>query len=307
MRILVLGAAAGGGFPQWNAASEACQRARRGEPAARKASQASIAVSADGERWTLVNASPDLRSQIEATPALQPKQAPRSSPISAVILTNADVDAMAGLLTLREGTPFAIYAHSAVLAVLDANPVFEVVNREIVPRRPLPVGAREWPADVAGLPLAYELLIRAVPGKPPLFLEDGMEELVTDAESGFALGLEFRRDGRRLVYLANCAAVTDAIREWVAGADILFMDGTLWADDELVRAGISAKTGRRMGHVSMSGPEGAMERLAGLQIGRRIFIHMNNSNPALLADSPERAALTRAGWEVAWDGMELEL
>ena len=305
MRLVVLGAAAGGGFPQWNAADPAQGRARAGDPAARPATQASIAVTADQTRWTLINASPDLRQQIEATPVLHPRIAPRSSPIAAVLLTNGDVDAIAGLLTLREGTPFALHAHPKVLAVLDENPVFEVVSRAIVPRRPLPLDQPLRPADAAGLPLGFELLVFPAPGKAPLYREG--EAPVTDALGGEALGLELRHAGRRLVYLANCAAVSEAVRQRVAGADLLFMDGTLWRDDELVRAGVSPKTGRRMGHVSMDGPEGAIARLADLPLGRRIFIHVNNSNPALLADSPERAALERAGWEVARDGMELDL
>src|SRR5215208_5187941 len=140
MRVRVLGAAAGGGFPQWNAASDACVRARRGDPAARPATQASVAVSADGERWILVNAAPDLRQQIEASPPLHPRDGLRSSPIAAVVLTNADVDAVAGLLNLREGTPFAIHAHQRVLQVLDRNPIFEVVNRALVPRRQVEPG-----------------------------------------------------------------------------------------------------------------------------------------------------------------------
>jgi pyrroloquinoline quinone biosynthesis protein B len=307
LRAIVLGAAAGGGFPQWNAASEACRRARAGDPAARPASQASLAVSADGRRWLLVNASPDLRQQIEATPALHPRDAPRSSPIVAVVLANGDVDAIAGLLTLREGTPWALYAHGEILGVLAANPVFEVVSRALVPRRPLAPGVPLALADAAGEPLGLELLPFAAPGKVPLYLEGEAPLLVTDAETGTTLGLELRAGGRRLLWLGGCAAVTEAVRARAEGVDVLFMDGTLWRDDELVRAGVSAKTGRRMGHVSMSGPEGAMARLEGLAIGRRIFVHVNNTNPALLADSAERATLARAGWEVAHDGMELRL
>jgi pyrroloquinoline quinone biosynthesis protein B len=307
LRIVVLGAAAGGGFPQWNAAGEASRRARDGDPAARPASQAGLAISADGERWVLVNASPDLRQQIEATPVLRPKQPPRSSPIAAVLLTNGDVDAVAGLLTLREGTPLALYAHPAVLGILDANPIFEVLSRRIVPRRPLALDAELEPADASGAPLGFALVAFAAPGKPPLYLEGDGQDLVTDAETGEVLGLELRHAGRRAVYLANCAAVTEPVRRRVAGADLLFMDGTLWRDDEMIAAGVSPKTGRRMGHVSIDGPDGVMARLAGVPVGRRILIHVNNTNPALLADSAERATLVRAGWEVAWDGMELSL
>ena len=308
MRIRVLGAAAGGGFPQWNAASEACQRARAGDPAALPATQASIAVSADGEGWLLINASPDLRAQIEANPPLHPREAPRSSPIRAVVPTNGDVDALAGLLHLREGTPFALYAHPRVLAILDRNPIFEVVDRRIVPRRPLEPDRAIAVRDAADRDLGLELLPFVAPGKIPLYLEgEAGEGLDTEALAGDVLGLEITAGGRRLVWLGNCARITEEVRRRVAGADLLFMDGTLWRDDEMIRQGVGSKTGRRMGHVSMSGEEGAIVRLADLPIGRRIFVHVNNTNPALLADSPERAMLRAAGWEVAHDGMELVL
>lgn len=307
LRIVVLGAAAGGGFPQWNAASEACRRARVGDPAAGPRSQASIAVSADeGKRWLLLNASPDLRQQILANPPLWPSESLRSSPIAAVLLTNGDVDAIAGLLHLREGTPFALYAHAKVLKVLDDNPVFEVVSRKLVPRRPLAVDEPFAPADAAGRPLGLGVTPFLAPGKLPLYLE-GEGPIRTDAEEGDTLGLEIEAAGKRLVYLANCARVTDAIRERVAGADLLFMDGTLWDDREMIEQGVGTKTGARMGHVAMSGPEGAIARLAGLPIGRRLFIHVNNTNPAILDDSQERGRLRAAGWEVAMDGQELRL
>ena len=307
MRVRVLGAAAGGGFPQWNANSDACRRARSGDPAARPATQASVAVSADGERWVLLNASPDLRQQIEATPALHPREGLRSSPIKAVLLTNGDVDAIAGLLHLREGTAFALYAHERVLAVLDANPVFEVVDRELVPRRRLVPDEGVELSDAAGTPLGLTALPFPAPGKIPLYLERDAADLDTEATAGDTLGLEITGGGKRLVYLANCARVTDEVRRRATGADLLVMDGTLWRDDEMIVQGVGPKTGRRMGHVSMSGPEGAIARLADVPVGRRVFLHINNTNPALLSDSPERAELERAGWEVAFDGMELSL
>jgi pyrroloquinoline quinone biosynthesis protein B len=308
MRVRVLGAAAGGGFPQWNANSAACRRARSGDEAARPASQASIAVSADGRRWALVNASPDLRQQIEANACLHPSAGLRSSPITAVVLTNADVDAVAGLLHLREGTPFALYAHERVHAVLDSNPIFAVVRRNLVPRRSLAVDRTVVLADTAGETLGLAVTPFLAPGKLPLYLEDGAKGPIdTAAMEGDTLGLELTAGGARLLYLANCARVTDALLKRIAGADLLFMDGTLWCDDEMILQGVGTKTGRRMGHVSMSGPEGAMARLRGVPVGRRVFIHVNNTNPALLADSAERAELERAGWEVACDGMELQL
>lgn len=308
MQMRVLGAAAGGGFPQWNANSEACRRARAGDPAARPATQASVAVSADGERWVLVNASPDLRQQIEATPALQPRAGLRSSPIAAVVLTNGDVDAIAGLLHLREGTPFALYAHARVHRVLDRNPIFEVVDRTIVPRRELVPEAPTTLEAADGRPLGLTVLPFLAPGKLPLYLErEAGSALDTAALAGDTLGLEIEAEGRRVVYLANCARLTEPLLGRIAGADVLFLDGTLWRDDEMILQGVGRKTGQRMGHISMSGPEGAITRLRPVPVGRRIFLHINNTNPALLADSPERMELERAGWEVAFDGMELSL
>jgi pyrroloquinoline quinone biosynthesis protein B len=305
VRLIVLGAAAGGGFPQWNDAGPAARRARAGDPAALAASQASLALSADGRRWALVNASPDLRQQIEAQPPLHPGPDRRGSPIAAVLLTNGEVDAIAGLLHLREGTAFALYAAEPVLAVLDANPIFEVVRRDLVPRRCLRADVTLRLADAGGADLGVEVTPFAAPGKVPLYLE---RDLVEPAElEGDVLGLELGCDGRRIVWLGNCTAVTDAVRQRVAGTDVLLMDGTLWSDDEMIREGVGTKTGRRMGHVAMSGAEGAVARLRDLPLGRRIFVHVNNTNPALLADSRERAELAAAGWEVARDGMEIEI
>jgi pyrroloquinoline quinone biosynthesis protein B len=208
MRLRILGAAAGGGFPQWNANSEASRRARSGDPAAKPATQASVALSADGERWALINASPDLRQQVEANPVLHPRDGLRSSPIRAVVLTNGDVDAVAGLLSLREGTPFALYAHRRVLDVLAANPIFGVVNPELVPRRALVPGEPTELRDAAGEPLGVELLPFLAPGKLPLYLEGAGRRLDTAALEGDTLGLEIGRDPERVVYLANCAQVT---------------------------------------------------------------------------------------------------
>ncbi len=308
MRAIVLGAAAGGGFPQWNAACEACRRARAGDPAARPATQAALAASADGVRWLLVEASPDLRQQIEATPALHPKAAPRSSPIAAVIPTNGEIDSIGGLLHLREGTAFALWAHPRILALLDANPVFEVVDRRIVPRRALVLD--RWVAleDGEGAPLGLEVRAFAVEGKPPLFLEKaarGGEPPVP--RPGDVIGLEIREGRRRLVWIANCGRLDPPVLERCAGADVVFVDGTLWRDDELLLAGIAARTGREMGHVSISGEAGVLARLGAVPAGRKILVHVNNTNPVLLADSPERAAVERAGFEVATDGLAIDL
>ena len=308
MRLLVLGAAAGGGFPQWNACHPACLRARAGDPAARPAMQASIAVSSDGARWLLVNAAPDLRQQIEANPVLWPKEGLRSSPIQAVVLTNADVDAVMGLLHLREGTAFTIHAHPNVLATLAANPLFGVLQPELVARQAMLPDEAFEPEDRHGRGLGFRVRPFLAPGKLPLYAEASAGgALDTAAMDGDAVGLELEAAGRRVVYLANCARLTTELRTRIEGADVLFMDGTLWTDDEMIEMGVGTKTASRMGHVAMSGPDGAIEALDGVGVGRRIFIHVNNTNPALLADSPERRTLEARGWEVAQDGMELVL
>lgn len=306
IHVLVLGAAAGGGFPQWNSNSEACRRARAGDPAARPASQASVAVSADGARWFLINASPDLREQINRQPQLHPSEGLRSSPIAGVILTNGDVDAVAGLLNLRERTPFTVYAHPRILDVLDRNPIFNVLAPGVVERRAFALGEPLTLSEAGGAALHVEPF--AVPGKVALFMEDTSQGAGFGTREGDTIGLEFRDgDGRRLLYVANCAAVTDALRARCAGAELLFFDGTLWRDDEMIARGEGEKTGARMGHVSMSGADGSLSAFDGAALGRKVFVHINNTNPVLLGDSAERAAVEAAGWEVGADGMEIEL
>ncbi len=307
LKAIVLGAAAGGGFPHWNSNAPGCRAARRGDPRARPRSQASVAVSANERDWFLLNASPDLRQQIEATPRLHPQHGLRSSPIAGVIATGGDVDAIAGLLHLRERHRFTLYAPRPVLEAIAANPIFGVLAPEYVTRIPLPL---DEPLTLTGAELPSGLAVRAfaVPGKVPLYLEqDGRDPGLS--QSGDAVGLEViaTATGSSLFFIPGCAVVTTALKARLAGAGLVFFDGTLWRDDEMIRLGVGDKTGRRMGHISMSGPEGAIAALAGLGIGRRIFIHINNSNPVLLEDSPERREAETAGWEIAADGMTVEV
>jgi pyrroloquinoline quinone biosynthesis protein B len=304
-----LGGSAGGGFPQWNSNSEACRRARAGDPAARPLTQASIAVSSDGERWFLINASPDLREQIHACRHLHPRDGLRSSPIAGVILTNGDVDAVAGLLHLRERTAFRIFAHPRILAVLDGNPIFRVLAAEAVSRQALGNGETMALTGPEGYDSGLRVTTFPVQGKVALYMEDRSKGANFGTQEGDTVGLEIVHEGHqgRLVFIANCVAVDPALRARCAGADLLFFDGTLWRDGEMVARGEGTKTGGRMGHISMSGPEGSIAALADLEIGKRLFIHINNINPALLADSPERRELEVAGWRVAEDGLELRL
>lgn len=304
MRVLVLGAAAGGGFPQWNSNAEGCRRARRGDPAAQPRSQASLAVSADAETWFLLNASPDLRQQIEASPCLQPRHGLRSSPIAGVVLTGGDVDAIAGLLTLRERQRLTVYATGRIHAVLDANPVFEVLARDVVARQAVAVGQSVTLDRPDGSASGLTLELFAVPGKVPLYLEQ-RDATPAIAEGEETVGAVISDGCRRVFFIPGCAAMTERLAARLRGAEAVFFDGTLWRDDEMIRAGLGGKTGQRMGHMSVSGPAGTIAAFAGLGVHRRVLLHINNSNPILLDDSPERAETEAAGWEVAYDGMEI--
>lgn len=307
LRIIVLGAGAGGGFPQWNCNCPNCRRARAGDPAAQPLTQSSLAVSADdGASWVLLNASPDLRQQIAQTPALHPREGLRHSPIASVVLTNADVDHVTGLLTMRETQPFVIHGTSRVLGVLKSNAIFNVLDAGLVSSCPMRL---DQPLDIVGPDgSASGLTVKAfpVPGKVALWLEDArLANFGSVAED--TVGLEISGAGKRFFYLPGCASLPDTIAERVRGADLVFFDGTTYADDEMIALGLGSKTAARMGHMSMGGAQGAIAAFAPLNVTRKIFIHINNSNPVLLSDSAERAVVTAAGWEVSVDGMEVSL
>jgi pyrroloquinoline quinone biosynthesis protein B len=306
LRIVVLGAAAGGGVPQWNCGCAVCLAARNG---GLQSTQASVAISSDGEHWFLINASPDLRQQLIATPQLHPKGLRlRHSPIAGVILTNSEVDAVAGLLSMREGSPFTIYAHPRVLAILKANSIFNVLSEAKVRRQSIAIEEAFEPALPDGSPSGIEILPFAVPGKGAWYLE-GKAHPAGDDGAGDTLGLRIadKASGKHLYFLAACAHVTPELKQRLAGASLVFFDGTVWRDDELIAAGLGAKTGQAMGHIAMSGDNGAIAALADLGIDRKIFLHINNSNPALLRDSDERKTAERAGWQIPADGMEIML
>ncbi len=306
MRAVVLGAAAGGGFPQWNSNAPACRRARAGDPAAPRRTQASVAVSADGRSWFLLNASPDLRQQIEATPVLHPQEGLRSSPIAGVIPNGGDVDAIAGLLVLRERQPLTIYATACVLGVLERNSIFDVLAHDVVARRAVPLDTPTALALPDGAPSGLAIELFAVPGKVPLYLEvPGEAPPIVEGEETVGIAVT---DGRHtLFFIPGCAAMTPRLRARLRGAELVFFDGTMWRDDEMIRAGAGTKTGQRMGHMSLSGPDGTMAAFADLGVERKVLVHINNSNPVLLADSPERAQFEAAGWAVGFDGMEITL
>ena len=306
MHIRILGAAAGGGFPQWNCNCRNCADVRQGKPGFRARTQCSLAVSANGSDWVLLNTAPDLRQQINETPELGARAdgGLRNSPIKAAVLTGGDVDFIAGLLNLRELQPFTVYGSSRVLSTLKANSVFNVLNGDVVPRRELPLGQTTSIADTG-----LDIEAFAVPGKVALYLESGAADANYGSREGDAIGLKVTAPAtdKTFFYVPGCAVVDADLAGRLKGAPLVFFDGTLYTDDEMLRQGLMKKTGQRMGHMSMSGPEGSIAAFAALGVTRKIFVHINNSNPVLDDNSPERHATEAAGWEVGCDGMEIRL
>ncbi|WP_298103115.1 pyrroloquinoline quinone biosynthesis protein PqqB [Bradyrhizobium sp.] len=305
LHVVVLGAAAGGGVPQWNCGCRVCQAARTSHPEL-QSTQASLAVSADSRHWFLINASPDLRQQLIRAPQLHPAAGKlRHSPISGVILTNGEIDAITGLLSMREGWPFTIYAHPKVLATLNANSVFNVLSEKNVKRRPIAIDESFEPALPDGSPSGIEIVPFEVTGKSAWYLEG---ERQSD-RAGDTLGLRIREKAtdKFFYFLAACAEITEDLKSRLKGAPLVFFDGTVWRDDEMILAGLSTKTGQSMGHISMSGERGVIAALESLGIERKIFLHINNSNPVWLHDSAERKAAERAGWQIPADGTEIAL
>jgi pyrroloquinoline quinone biosynthesis protein B len=298
LTAIVLGAAAGGGFPQWNCNCDVCRLAWAGDKRVRPRAQASLAVTGDGRRWALINASPDLRAQIQATAPLHPRGPTRASPIAAVALTGAEIDQSLGLLSLRESSPFTLYATTPTLAMIADNPMFAALSADMVTRESIKPGER------FGLVCGIEAELFVVPGKVPLYLEGSASD--TAADPGANVGVEVSAGRAHIAYVPGAAAVTPELRQRLARADVVFFDGTLFTDDEMIRAGAGKKSGRRMGHMPIDGPDGSLVALAGLT-GRRIFVHINNTNPILIDGSAQRARVTSAGWEVAEDGMEIVL
>lgn len=277
-----------------------CSLAWRADPRSPRRTQTSLAASGDGQNWVLLNCSPDIREQIGAAGSLHPAGEPRGSPISAVALTGADVDCMGGLLSLREQSPFAIYASTAVLELMGQNPMFDVLDGELVARRSLGPGA-----DV-DLPGGLRLKSFEVPGKAPLYKEgNGEPALVRSSFSyGFRIG---DASGRSFAYVPACAAVDEELRAAIAGTEALFFDGTLWSDDEMIAEGVGRKTGRRMGHMPIWGADGSIAALDHVPCGEKFFVHINNTNPLTCEDSPERKLAEAAGWRIPADGHEITL
>jgi pyrroloquinoline quinone biosynthesis protein B len=283
MRIKVLGAAAGGGFPQWNCGCSNCRKARAGDPDVVPRTQESVAVSPDGERWLLLNASPEIRAQIESFPALHPRE-PRHSPIAGIALTNGDMDHVLGLLSLRESHPLTVHATEAVRRGFTEN---NVLYRTLE-RFPGQVTWKDF-SSVAGM----SVTAIPAPGKPPVHLEGKGRE---SPEENVGLLI-----GGKLAYFSATGGITDSMQKAMDNAECVFFDGTFWSSDELIRLGLGTKRAEEMAHIPV------VESLSRIKAGRKIYIHINNTNPMLDRTSPERRQAEAAGWEIAYDGMEITL
>lgn len=295
-RAHILGAAAGGGLPQWNCGCENCNLARAGKIPSQ--TQSSLAVSANGVDWAILNASPDIRAQLSRTSELFPTGL-RKLPLSSVLVTNGDIDHVAGLLTLREMQPFTLFATKGIHDILTDNPIFDALNPQVVTRTAISL---ETPFELAPGLVAT---LFPVPGKVPLYMEG--ETVQTDLIGDQTVGVALESGKSRVYYVPGCAYLSDDLRHRIDGADAVFFDGTLWRDDEMVLAGLGQKTGKRMGHISMSGPDGSIAAFKDLDVRRKVFVHMNNTNPVLRPDSEEKAVAEAAGWIVGQDGMEITI
>jgi pyrroloquinoline quinone biosynthesis protein B len=328
VRVRILGSAAGGGFPQWNCACANCRGLRAGTIRAAPRTQASIAISADGARWCLINASPDLPRQLQSLPAAAVDAPARTGAIGAVMLTDAELDHTAGLLSIRETGPLALYSSAAVFAWLfTANPVFgalvqpakliwrpvtdcsiesaspiESATGRAAALSPSTDGVAIRAADGTDLGLRYHAFF--VPGKVPRYVQPAPPSA---AGAALAYRLSNARGGRSLLYLPCVRQIDDTVMTAIAGADVVLFDGSFWSDDEMMRRGVGTATAQAMGHLPIDGPDGSLMALRDLSASRKIYTHINNTNPILDEDSAERRALTDTRWEVASDGLELEL
>ncbi|GIZ13311.1 pyrroloquinoline quinone biosynthesis protein PqqB [Pseudomonas sp. NCCP-436] len=304
MHIQILGSAAGGGFPQWNCNCRNCRGVRAGTLRAQPRTQSSIAISDDGVQWILCNASPDIRSQIEAFPALQPARQLRDTAIAGIILLDSQIDHCTGLLTLREGCPHEVWCTEMVHQDLTTGfPLFNMLQHWNGGLHHRLIGLDEEPFAIPACPALSIIAVALRSSAPPYSPHRG------NPHPGDNIGLfiEDRRSGSSLFYAPGLGQVDEHLLGWMRRADCLLVDGTLWRDDEMRVCEVGDKLGSEMGHLCQSGPGGMIEVLEGLPASRRILIHINNTNPILDLDSPERAELDQRGIEVAYDGMSIRL
>jgi len=307
MLINILGSAAGGGFPQWNCNCRNCRSLRDGTFKGKPRTQTQVAICQDNRAWFLLNASPDLRTQIEATPVLHPRNHGRNSPIGGVLLTSGDIDQIAGLLSLRELQPFPIYCTPSIRRILqEDNSMFAMLNR--VP------GQVSW-TDIScdgSFSLQVErgvginCRVFSLGSRFPAYVSPDRSLALKQGDALLGV-IASSSSGRRMAYMPAVPDVDDSLLEQLEGTDLLLFDGTFWSDDELIRVQGSGSTAREMGHIPVSGANGSLCKLAGLRRPRKVFVHINNTNPMLDETGPEYAQVRAAGWEVAEDGWSLDL
>jgi pyrroloquinoline quinone biosynthesis protein B len=302
VQVSLLGTAAGGGFPQWNCWCPTCLVARRDPGRARPRSQSSVAISADGLRWFLLNASPDVHSQL-ATLAVAEPPGLRHVPVEGVVLTDAELDHTLGVLLLREGRFLRIYATSAVRSIVERDSRIVPVTRAFAEIRleDLPAGA---PAPLSyrdECPSGLTVSSFPVPGGPPRF--------AADDSPGHTVGLLIRDEatGATCAFVPGCGGLDDELLGLLGQAELVLFDGTFWTEDELIALGIGERTAREMDHLPVSGRDGSLERLASLKSRHRVYTHINNTNPMLVEDSAERFLVERRGLVVGADGMRFTL
>jgi pyrroloquinoline quinone biosynthesis protein B len=307
MQVKILGSAAGGGFPQWNCACANCSLIRSGKFSGKPRTQAQVAISANGVSWFLLGASPDLRTQIEANPDLHPKQGTRSTPICGVLLTCCELDHVTGLLHLRELQPFNVYATPSVISILrDQNSMFRMLNRVArqVCWEPVRPGERfqlTAPCREEGGILCRPL---ALSDRYPSYVLHPEKLPAEDATLGFILT---SKEGRSVGYFPVVGSITEELREHLERIDLVLFDGTFWSEDELMQVQGSAQRAHAMGHIPVGGEAGSLGQLRGIRGGRKLYIHINNTNPMLNEAGPENRAVREAGWELAEDGWQVTL
>jgi pyrroloquinoline quinone biosynthesis protein B len=310
MRVRILGSAAGGGFPQWNCGCTNCSRLRSGLLRGKARTQAQVAISPNNSSSILLNASPDLRQQFMENREFAPAEAGRNTPASAIILTSADVDCVLGLLHLREFQPLRIYTTASVRRVLtEENSLFRTLERSRPPVQWESLAVNE-PVSILAQPASPNktgICCRAVPldGDFPDYVSERLRQSLPREEA--LVGLELEQNGRRMFYAPSIPGSSDGWKRYAVASDLSLLDGTFWTNDELVRVMGSGKTAREMGHLPLSEEDGLLKQMGNVRGGRRILIHMNNTNPLLDEESEANRAARELGWEIAYDGMEFEL